>query len=50
MEKNCKSRLLKRLDELEARVAELEKHSHPPVNLVPIIQDEIEYQLAKKLC
>lgn len=25
--------ILRRLDEIEARLAELEKHSHPPVDL-----------------
>jgi len=31
-----------RILRLEARVAELEKHSHPPIDLTPLVRAEID--------
>lgn len=43
-------KLVEMIGQLELRILHLEQDSHPPVNLVPIIQDEIEFQLAIRPC
>jgi len=38
--------LIDKVKELEERVIELEKHTHPPIDLAPFVQQEIDRKLA----
>lgn len=37
--------LVLQIDSLKERIKELEKHSHAPVNLLPIIELEVQRQI-----
>ncbi len=46
--KELLERMIERIQKLERRVAELEKDSHPPIDLTPFIEREVARQLKER--